>query len=169
MNRNYIKSALRFFKRNKVFAGINALGLSIALAASFIIMLFVINELSYNHIHQNRRNVYRVINYYNDFKTTMAGTPYVLASALKEDFPQVEKAVRASWIGLKLKLKDEFIDLPYCIGTDSEIFDIFTLPLIYGPSQENLLNDQNSIVLSQSISERLFPGQNPIGKEIPDW
>jgi putative ABC transport system permease protein len=95
MIKNYLKTALRFLKYNKVFAGINIIGLSIALAASFIILLFVINELSYNTSHKNRKNVYRVLNYYKDFKQVMAGTPYVLASALKAEFPQVIRAVNA--------------------------------------------------------------------------
>jgi putative ABC transport system permease protein len=43
MFRNYLKSALLFIRHNKVFAGINLLGLSIALAASFIMLLVVIN------------------------------------------------------------------------------------------------------------------------------
>jgi len=46
MLKNYLKSAFRFLKQNKVFAGINALGLSIALTASFIMLLYVVNELS---------------------------------------------------------------------------------------------------------------------------
>ena len=94
MLKNYLKSAIRFIRHNKVFAGINLLGLSIALAASFIILLFVINELSYDRYHKNSKQVYRVLNYYVDFKNTMSGTPYVLATALKDEFPQVEKAVR---------------------------------------------------------------------------
>jgi putative ABC transport system permease protein len=164
---NYLKSALRFIKQNKVFSVINASGLSIALAASFTILLFVINELSYDSFHKKGKRIYRVINYYKDFNVTMSGTPYVLATALKTEFPQVEKAIRQKYVrGLKLKLKDEFIDIPAAMGTDSDVFDIFTLPLIMGSSHENLLDDQNSIVLSRDLAQRFYPGQNPIGKEI---
>jgi putative ABC transport system permease protein len=92
MFRNFIRTALRFLKQNKIFAAINALGLSIALAASFIILLYIINELSYNHCHKNRSRIYRVNNYYIDFKKVMSGTPYILASTLKSEYPQVEKA-----------------------------------------------------------------------------
>jgi putative ABC transport system permease protein len=92
------------------------MGLSIALAASFIILLFVINELSYNHFNKNSKRIFRVLNYYVDFKSTMAGTPYILAPTLKEEFPQVEKAIRRSIIpNFKLKLKDEFIKVNYAI------------------------------------------------------
>src|SRR5512137_1766874 len=110
MFRNYLKSAFRFIKHNKVFAGINLLGLSIALAASFIMLLYVINELSYNRCHKNSKRVYKVLNYYVDFKNTQAGTPYVLATAMKDEFPQVEKAVRTRYIrGISLKLKDQTV------------------------------------------------------------
>ncbi len=64
---NYLKSALRFLKQNKVFAAINLLGLSIALAASFIIVLFIINEFSYDFCHKNRRQVFRVL---HSFRTS---------------------------------------------------------------------------------------------------
>src|SRR5674476_112784 len=111
MFKNYLKSAVRFLRHNKVFAGINLIGLSIALAASFIILIYVINELSYDHYNKNRNRVFRVLNYLVDFKKTDSGTPYILATALKADFPQIEKAVRIGRLrGLKLKLKDEYIN-----------------------------------------------------------
>lgn len=167
MLRNYLKSAFRFIRNNKLFAAINLLGLSIALAASFIILLFVINELSYDRYHKNSKQVYRVLNYYVDFKNTMSGTPYILATALKDEFPQVEKAVRARYArGLSLKVRDEWITVNDAIATDSEIFDIFTLPLVNGSPECNILDDLNSIVLSASLAEILFPGQNPLGQEI---
>jgi putative ABC transport system permease protein len=167
MLKNYFKSALRFLKHNRVFAGINLMGLSIALAASFIILLYVINELSYNHCHKNLNKVYTVLSYYVDFKKTFARSPYVLPTALKEQFPQVEKAIRVGYVRrLSLKFKEELITVNEAVATDSEVFDIFTLPLIAGTSNKNLLDDQNSIVLSRDLAEKVFPGQNPIGKQI---
>ena len=163
---NNFKTALRFLNKNKVFAGINAFGLAIALSASFIILLYVINELSYNHCHQNRKSVYRVLNFYMDFNVTMAGTPYVLASALKEQFPQVEKAVNTKTMrDFELKTGDEFIPA-YAMATTADIFDVFTIPLVMGTTSQHLLEDLNSLVISQDLAEKLFPGQNPVGKEI---
>ena len=167
MFRNYLKTALRFLKQNKVFAGINAIGLSIALAASFIILLYVINELSYNHCHKNRDRIYRVLNYYVEFKNTQSGTPFVLASALKEQFPQVEKAIRVKNIrGFKLKLNNELINVPDAVGTDSEVFDVFTIPLVGGHPTQSLLETQNALVLSRAQAGKFFPGEDPVGKEI---
>jgi len=167
MIKNYLITALRFLKQNKVFAGINMMGLSIALAVSFIILLYVINELSYNSYHKNRNQVYRVLNYSVNFKSTQSVTPYILATALKKEFPQVEKAISERSIkGFKLKVKNEFVNVSNVIATDSEIFDFFTIPLIDGTQKRDLLVDQNSIVLSRELAEKLFGGANPIGKEV---
>ncbi len=167
MFRHYIKSAFRFLRRNKLYSLINALGLSISLAVSFIILLFVINEFSYNHCHKNRKQVYRVINYYKEFKQTMAGTPYVLAKTLKEDFPQVEKAINVRYLrGVKLKLEEEYIDVRRPLGTDSEVFDIFTIPFVGSLLNEDPLQDLNSIVISQKLAGQFFPDENPVGQEI---
>jgi putative ABC transport system permease protein len=167
MFKNYIKTATRFLKQNKVFAGINVFGLSIALATSFIILLFVINELSFDNCHINRKRVFRVLNYYVNFKKTIPNTPYILAPTLKEEFPQVEKAISVSILrNFKLKLKDGFIDVLDATATGSEVFDIFTLPLIDGSSNQNLLADPNSIVLSRDLADKIFTGKDPVGKEI---
>ncbi|QGY44621.1 FtsX-like permease family protein [Maribellus comscasis] len=165
MFKNYLKTTLRFLKQNKLFAGINVLGLSLALAASFIILLYIINEISYNRGYENRKQIYRIVNNYLEFKNTMAGTPYVLASALKDEFPQVEYATRAQFMrGFSLKQNEEFIPVRQAVATDSEIFDIFSLKLT--GSKNNILDDPNSIVLSQKQAEKFFPDEDPIGKEI---
>ncbi|MCD4710363.1 MAG: ABC transporter permease [Bacteroidales bacterium] len=167
MFRHYIKTAIRFLRRNKLYTIINALGLSISLAVSFIILLFVINEFSYNHCHKNRKQVYRVINYYKEFKNTMSGTPYVLAKTMKEEFPQVESAINVRFLrGFKLKLGEEFIDVRRPLATDSEVFDIFTIPIIGSLLNEDPLQDLNSLVISQKLADQFFPGEDPVGREI---
>lgn len=167
MFHNYQKTAFRFLKHNKIFAGINALGLSIALAATFIILLFVINELSYNHCHKNRERIFRLLIYSPSFNNIEARTEYFMAGRLKEEFPQIEKAIRVKNIySFKLKLGNGYINVPDAVATDSEIFDIFTLPLVGGAPPKNLLDDQNSIVLSRELAEKFFQGKDPVGKEI---
>lgn len=167
MFKNYLKTALRFLKRNKIFAGINMLGLSIALAASFIILLYIINELSYNQSHKNRKQIFRVLQYDSDFKIKQPNSPFIMATTLKDEFPQVEKAVNARFMGVfKLKAGDEFIDVPQVLGTGSEVFQIFTIPIIEGSQNKNLLDEKNAIVLSREIAEKIFADQNPVRQGI---
>src|SRR5664280_529867 len=165
MFNNYFQTALRFLKQNKLFAGINLFGLSIALAASFIILLYIINELSYDNCHKNRERVFRVLNYYPDIKITTPASPYVFGSTLKEKFPQIEKTIRIMPLPLTFKTDNGSIT-ETAISADPEIFDIFTLPLDKGSPKNNLLEDKNSIVISHNLARKLFGSQNAIGKEI---
>jgi putative ABC transport system permease protein len=130
-------------------------------------LLYAINELSYDRCHSNSKNVFRVLNYYVNFNKTISGTPYILAPTLKEEYPQVEKAIRVSnIIDFKLKLKDEFINVSDAVATDSEVFDIFTLQLNNGESDQNLLDDPNSLVLSSELAQKIYSNKDPTGKEI---
>jgi len=165
MLKNYLKSAFRFIWHNKIFAGINLMGLSIALAASFIMLLYVINELSYNSCHKRGKNVYHVLNFNTESKVLQGMTPYVLASTLKNEFPQVLKAVNIRPTVVQFKVRDEIINTR-ATATSSDIFDIFTIPMIYGNGGNNLLDDLNSLVLSRDLAERFFPKLDPTGKEI---
>ena len=60
MLQNYIKVAFRNLRRNKLYAGLNILGLSIGLGSFFIIYLFLQNELAYDQFHEKKDRIYRV-------------------------------------------------------------------------------------------------------------
>src|ERR1035437_8910321 len=91
----------------------------------------------------------------------------ILATTLKEEFPQVEKAVRTRNLrGFKLKLKDEYINVQQALATDSEVFDIFSISMIGSSLSKDLLDDQDAIVLSKDLAEKIFNDNDPIGKEI---
>lgn len=167
MFKHYLKTAFRFLRRNRLYTIINALGLSISLAVSFIILLFVINEFSYNHCHKKRKQIFRVVSFHKNISTTMAGTPYILPKTLKAEFPQVGKAVSARYLrGFQLKLSDEYIDIREALATESEVFDIFTLPFVGSPLSEEPLQDLNHIVLSSELAKQFFPGEDPVGQEL---
>ncbi len=165
MFKSYLTSTFRFLYRNKLFAGINIIGLSLALAVSFIILLFVVNEFSYDNGFNKRKQIYRVILTYSSLKTTQPLGPYVLTSEMKNSFPQVEYAAPIRYIRpFQLKKNDEFISIRSAASTVSDFFNIFDIPLT--GAKENVLDDLNSIVLSKKQAEKFFPDENPLGKEI---
>lgn len=95
----------------------------------------------------------------------MAGTPYVLASALKDEYPQVIRAASTRPLSLVLKVREETIAVRPAIAAGSDIFDIFTVPLIIG-SGTDLLDDLNSIVISAGLAGKVFPDVDPYGREV---
>jgi putative ABC transport system permease protein len=96
MFRNYIKTAFNNLIRNKFFLSINILGLTLGITASLLIMMYIVNELSYESFQKNRKNIYRIaVEWGNEgSKMKFAGCMPALAPAINSQIPEVESAVR---------------------------------------------------------------------------
>ena len=94
MFKNYLKLALRNIRKNKFYSFINIFGLSVGLACSIVIILFVINELTYDSYHNDSDRIYRVISRRTNARgvSWRSGTPAPLVPAMKKELPQVEQA-----------------------------------------------------------------------------
>ena len=94
---NTLKSSFRYIINSKVFTIINLIGLIAGLSASFILLLFALNEISFDNYHEGSDRIYRVLNKdKNGTKTIL--TPYSLAPALLEDTVNVENSGRLVYI-----------------------------------------------------------------------
>src|SRR4030095_15431418 len=149
MLKNYLKVALRNLWKSKGFSAINIIGLAIGLATCLLIMLFVIDELSYDRYNKKADRIYRL-----DGDIKFGGNHFVLAVAtdpmgptLKKDFPQVEQYVRfRNRGGLLVKKGNENVQQENVIYADSTLFDVFTLPMLDGNPQ-TALREPNSLVI----------------------
>ncbi len=93
-------------------------------------------------------------------------TPYPMARAMERDIPEVEKAVRVT-PGQKFRLSRDghsFFTIK-AIYTEPAFFDIFSFHMISGQAS-HALSDPGSIVLTQSVSKKLFGNANPVGKNV---
>ena len=169
---SYLKIALRNLKRQKGYAFINILGLAIGIAGCLLICLYVINEIQFEHCHENRSRIYRVageLNMHGQVDRVAALLP-PLAPQLVADFPEIENSVRlfmAQDISSSAILEyennrfseDEF----YFV--DPSIFEIYTFPLKIGNSK-SVFESPWSIVMTSEIASKYFGEENPIGKTI---
>ncbi|MGI4022779.1 MAG: ABC transporter permease [Janthinobacterium lividum] len=168
MFRNYIKIAFRNLWKNKGFAAINILGLSIGISVCFIIILFVQDELSYDRFNENADRVVRVVfkASINGGKIFEANVMPLAAQTLKNDYPEVEEATRLREMG---KPKVTYANKTFKDGSfvfaDANIFKVFTLPLIKGDVKTALLQT-NTVVISQEIASKIFGNEDPIGKTL---
>jgi hypothetical protein len=96
---NYIKIALRNILKNPGYSFINLFGLSIGIACSILILLWVGDELSYNQFHANYKNLYQV--YLNseisDGLVTGNSMPYPLLEEMKRKSPDIKHIARTNW------------------------------------------------------------------------
>jgi putative ABC transport system permease protein len=167
MFRNYLKITLRNLKRHKIFSFINIFGLSIGLACSVLILLFVKNELSYDSFHKNADRIYRLSlfeNYAKDNQHFNSITPGVLGPMLKSYYPEIENSVRISLMAGKITYGSKSFSEQYEL-VDPEFFKMFNFPLVKG-SPSDVLKDPNSVVITESYAKKYFGDADPIGKTI---
>ncbi|HEY0246037.1 MAG TPA: hypothetical protein VGC01_10780, partial [Mucilaginibacter sp.] len=96
MIKNYIKTSWRNIKKHPGFSLINTGGLTLGIASSLLLLLYISYHLTYNHQFKNLDNIYMVENNQpGDGKTyTFSATPKLLATTIKSDVPGVIESVR---------------------------------------------------------------------------
>lgn len=164
---NYLKTAFRGFRRQKSSFFINVAGLSIGLACSFIIFLWVIDEMNVDQYHEDSERIVQVMehqNYSDDVMTTMS-TPGILARTLKEEVPEFEYTSTYTWTNDYLFTKDNQSFRETGLYVENDYFKILSIDLIYG-NRDELLTNPNSVVLSEYMAEKYFGERNPVGEGI---
>lgn len=169
MLRNYLTTALRNLLRHKGYSAINVLGLAIGIACCILIILYVQDELSYDRYHERHDRIYRLAE-----SATIAGrpieaavTPPPWAPVLVEEYPEIERITRIKPPGSRwlIRYKEHRFYERYFIFADSSVFDIFTIPLVQG-NAKTVLAEPHAVVLSESMVDKYFGDENPIGKVI---
>jgi putative ABC transport system permease protein len=165
MIKNFLKTALRTLMKNKGFTAINILGLALGLAACLLIVFYVVDELSYDRFNKNANRIYRVNEdlKLGDNKVQYAVAMAPLAQTLKRDFPEVENAVRLRPTGFRVKKGAESIAESNVVFADPSVFDVFTLPMLYG-DKASALKEPNTVVLSASAALKYFNKLNVVGQ-----
>jgi putative ABC transport system permease protein len=170
MFQNYLTIALRNLKKQRFYTLINITGLAIGVAACLIIVLFVVNELSYDKHYSDYERLFRVQSEikFGDNHLIMAVTPAPLAETLVKDFPEVEASARF-WNNdtYIFKRGDESFKEPFCVYADSSVFRIFDMPFIAG-DPATALKEPNTVVISRKAAEKYFPGKDALGQSIVD-
>jgi putative ABC transport system permease protein len=168
MIKNHLKIALRTMRQQKLYSGLNILGLALGIGCFLLIVLFVQYEHSYDRFHPDYDRVHRIFerqpNNWFMGNDRFAVTPAPLARTLEAEFPQV---AHATSIGITFSLigdgESHFYE--HGIWADSNFFQVFPFPLLQGnPNQ--VLHSPESIVLTASLARRVFGDQNPIGRSV---
>jgi len=166
MLRNYFKVIYRNLYRFKTFSLINILGLAIGMASAILILLLVQNELSYDQFHENKDRIYMLLNRgMVNGKMEIFGSPALLATTLKKDYPQVEEVTRMNGTGpIVLSANGKQLE-GRGVMVDSGFLKIFSYPFLRG-NAEQALNSPRSIVLTESFAKKLFADGDAMGKLI---
>jgi predicted permease len=173
MFKNYFKTAFRNFRRNKSYTLINTLGLSVGIAACFLIFLVVQFESSFDNFHPKKNNIYRVgTEFHNqDGISYSAGVAFPVATALRVDFPQIKEVASIFKQGGEITIEggnsqQNKLQEDNFYYAEPQFFNIFNFPFLAGDAK-SALNDPNSAVLTQTTAEKYFGDwKSAIGKTI---
>ena len=166
MWKNYLKIAYRNLIKNKIYSGINILGLSLGMAASILIIIYIADELSYDKFHPGGERIYRVAMQGkmngNEFK--MAYTPATMANALKEEVPEVEEVIRFGLFStMPVRYEEKTFTEPIMLVADPNFFDFFGFKLIKG-NPATALSGTDKVILTETAAKKYFGEEEPIGK-----
>lgn len=166
MIKNYLKTALRIMLRQKVYSLINITGLSVGIAATLLIAIYVVDEFSFDRFHKDPENIYRV--YFtgrlqgNEINAASSAAP--VAEAMQKEIPEVTETVRMGlWRTMPMSYEDKSFTEQYFLIADSNFFKFFNFTLLEG-NPETALKGTDKIVITESAAKKYFGNENPIGK-----
>lgn len=165
---NQIKTALRNIRRQKGYSLINIAGLAIGLTVCMLIVLWVVDEWSYDRFNVHASQIYRVYRDESATKTnsTSVLTPPPMAAALKRDFPEIIKSTRFGyWQRHLVTYKDKCFNEIGHMHVDPDFFDMFSFPLVKG-NPETVFSDPYSVVLTEKTAAKYFGEEDPIGRTL---
>lgn len=168
MFKNYIATAMRVFARQKAYSVINILGLSIGMAASFLIFIHIQDELSYDRFFEEADKIYRVgiTEKFQGNEINYTKTCSPLAEALRNEIPEITSSTRIGrWPDQIVSYKDKsFVENKFLLA-DSNFFKIFNYTLLEGSTRQ-ALKGPNKIIITESTAQKYF-GYKGIGDITP--
>src|SRR5277367_5866235 len=162
MFRNLLKIAFRSLWKDKGYSTINILGLTIGITCSLFLLLYILDELSYDRYNKNAENIYRIVSHVKepDNAFTWSSTQIPLREELKDNYPEVVNAVR--FIGMNKALykngDKQFMEDEFYLA-DSSVFRMFSYDFLAG-DPNTALDHPYSIVLTEPIAKKYF--DNPV-------
>lgn len=161
---HFLKIFLRTSLKSGGYSFINISGLAVGISCGIFIMLWVVDEISFDNFQLNKEKIYKVIGNHTfpDGIQTVDNTPGPLGPALAE-LPEVEASCRLVFRDRTLLHYNDKSIYENAVYADASAFKIFTLPILNGDPRYPL-SDNNSVAISQKLARKYFNNEDPIGK-----
>ncbi len=167
------RSGYRHLVKRKLYSAINVFGLAVSISVVFLLWLYVDDQYSFDRHVQNANRVYRV-NYDLQFdgqQTIYSNVGVPIATSLKSEFPEIEEVARLYGMGGlqvhtgALIAQDVRIESTKIFYAEASFLKVFKLDFIAG-NPSTALDEENSIVISASMANKLFGSTDVLGNTI---
>ena len=165
MIKNYFKLGLRNLAKNRLSSSINILGLALAVGCCLVVFEFFDWSMHMDNFHRKVNNVFVIerLSEKNGNRQLWGNSPAPMGPMLKSDFPQIKSVTRVTDKGVIIKQGDNVFRESVSF-VDDNFYSMFDFPVKWGNKQH--FTDQDGIVLTSYLSEKLFGKQNPVGKNV---
>jgi len=163
---NYFTTAFRNLIKNKIFSVINIVGLAIGITACLLISLYINYERAYDSNVDDIDNLYRVLyerKPETGEKVQFASASPTIGPAIQEKFPEIEKFARAYRIEGVFTIDELSFREKNMLWAEPNFLELFSYKMIY-KSSDSLLNEPNTMLISDKIAKKYFSDRNPTGK-----
>jgi len=159
MLKNYFKTTIRSFRKNKAFALINLLGLSAGLAASIFIFQYAFFQLSFDQYNENSDRIFRVMNerFEGDQMIQRGQITYsAVGPQMAEDYPEVVNYTTVNtFVNNVLIYENQPTEVAAILFVEPSYFEMFDVELLAG-NPETLVDEAYRLVLTESMAEKIF-------------
>ena len=168
MLRNLLKYYIRNFSKNRYYTLINISGIALGLAISLIITVYLQNELTYDEHYSDYNRIYRVAPFYElEEGYLVAQSGAGIGPLMNEEYSEIESYVRMVSMGENFffRYKDQSYYDDFVYFADSTYFQFFNSEFLEG-NADSCFKKAQSIVLTRSLSEKVFGNEKALGKVI---
>lgn len=167
---NYFKIALRHLWQNRLYSGINVVGLALGLTCVLLAILYIRDEYNFDTFHKKNPHLYRItttlIANKGEAPQTSGGTGQVQGPAFKAAIPEIEDYVRVMGGAISGDIRtDQKAFKLQLLFVDENFFDAFSFRLIHG-NPKTLLKDVGSVVITKKTALKFFNSTNVVGKVL---
>jgi putative ABC transport system permease protein len=165
MIKNYLKLGLRNLAKNRLSSAINILGLGLAVGCCMVVFQFFDWSMHMDNFHHKLNNLFVIerVSQKDGNQQLWGNSPAPMGSMLKADFPQIKNTARVSYSGVIIKQSDKVFRESVTF-VDDAFYSMFNFPIKWGNKLR--FTDQDGIVLTNELSEKLFGKENPVGKNV---
>jgi len=160
MIKNYFKIAFANLIKSRVYSLISISSLSIGMAVSILLLIYVADELSYDRYNENADNIYRLCKETDPYQAPQ------IAKLLDDKLPQIKEYARIfPRDDMVVEYKEQKFNEPLTAFVDADLLQMFSFKFKFG-NAETALEQPETIVISEKAAQKYFGNENPIGKVL---
>ncbi len=167
MFKNYLKTSIRSLKNNSLFSTINVIGLAISMSVGILMILLLTELSSFDRFHANSDRIYRVTSSskIHEMELDLSSASHFIGEQLANQVSGVEQVlIMRPGVSADLKVGSDALNLTGYYATEN-FFSVFSFDLLKG-DPKTALTEPNSIVLTETMAAKLFPGREPVGQTL---